>query len=83
LDIGFLGCVECSTNGDLLGKRRIFVLPSGSADAKASGELEWFNIRASFTLAFEILRLMLPGLPVGFSTFIPPSFPMTLAHALF
>jgi hypothetical protein len=32
---GLLGCVECSTNGDLLGERRIFVPTSGSADAKA------------------------------------------------
>jgi hypothetical protein len=27
-DIRFLGCVECSTNGDLLCERRIFVPPS-------------------------------------------------------
>jgi hypothetical protein len=27
-DTGFLGCVECSTNGDLMGKRRIYVPPS-------------------------------------------------------
>jgi hypothetical protein len=41
-DIDFLGCVECSTNGDLLGESRIFVPPSGSADMKAGGELNWF-----------------------------------------
>jgi hypothetical protein len=40
-DIGFLGCVECSTNGDLLGERRIFVPPSCSADTKAGGEPYW------------------------------------------
>ena len=33
-DKAFLGCVECSTNGDLLGERRIFVPTSGSVDAK-------------------------------------------------
>jgi hypothetical protein len=37
-DVDFLGCVECSTNGDSLGERRIFVLPSCSADTKAGGE---------------------------------------------
>jgi hypothetical protein len=41
-DIGFLGCVECSTNGDLLGERKIYVPPSGSADAKDGRELNWF-----------------------------------------
>ena len=30
----FLGCVECSTNGNLLGEIRIFVPASGSDDAK-------------------------------------------------
>jgi hypothetical protein len=35
IDKTFLGCVECSTNGDLLGKSKIFVPTLGSADAKA------------------------------------------------
>jgi hypothetical protein len=34
IDIGFLGCVEHSTYGNLLGESRIFVPTSGSADAK-------------------------------------------------
>jgi hypothetical protein len=38
----FLGCVESSTNGDLLGERRIFVLPSYSADTEAGGGPNWF-----------------------------------------
>jgi hypothetical protein len=42
-DIEFLGCVECSTNGDLLGERRIFVLPSCSADMKAVENLIGFK----------------------------------------
>ena len=33
-DIGLLGCVECSTNGDLLGETRIFVPTLGSVDEK-------------------------------------------------
>jgi hypothetical protein len=47
-DIDFLGCVECSTNGDLLGERRIYVPPSGSTDAKAGGELNWFLNQSLF-----------------------------------
>jgi hypothetical protein len=35
------------------------------------------------SLAFEIPQLMHLGLPVGFSTFIPPSFPVTLTNAPF
>jgi hypothetical protein len=38
-DIGFLGCVECSTNGNLLGENKIFVPPSCSANEKYGGEL--------------------------------------------
>jgi hypothetical protein len=41
-DIDFLGCVECSTNGNLLGEIIIFVPPLGSVDAKAGGEINWF-----------------------------------------
>jgi hypothetical protein len=33
-DKSFLGCVDCSTNGDLLGERKIFVPTSGSVDGK-------------------------------------------------
>jgi hypothetical protein len=32
IDRGFLGCVECSTNGDLLGKSRISIPTSGSSE---------------------------------------------------
>jgi len=41
-DIDLLGCVECSTNGDLLGERRIPILPSCSDDMKDAGEPYWF-----------------------------------------
>ena len=47
-DIDFLGCVECSTNGDSLGERRIFVLPSFSVDMKAYGEPYWFLNQSLF-----------------------------------
>ena len=40
--IGVLGCVECSTNGNLLGERRIFVPHSCLTDAKVGGELNLF-----------------------------------------
>jgi hypothetical protein len=40
-------------------------------------------IRVSFILAFEIPWLVHLGLPVGFSTFIPPWFPITLTHTPF
>jgi hypothetical protein len=33
IDVGFLGCVEGSTNGDLLGEIRNFVPSSGPTDA--------------------------------------------------
>jgi hypothetical protein len=45
--------------------------------------LTGFFIRASFILAFEIPWLVHLGMPVGFSTFILPSFPVTLTHAPF
>jgi hypothetical protein len=37
IDGGFLGCVKCSTNGDLLGEHRIYVLTSGSG----SGDIKY------------------------------------------
>jgi hypothetical protein len=39
--IGFLGCVDCSTNGDLLGESRISIPPSCLADTKDGGEPYW------------------------------------------
>jgi hypothetical protein len=36
IDKGFLGCVECSTNGDLLGEIIIFV-PTSSLDDEKHG----------------------------------------------
>jgi hypothetical protein len=37
-DRGFLGCVECSTNGDLLGESRIYVPTSGSGEGDAKAD---------------------------------------------
>jgi len=49
-DMDFLGCVECSTNGNLLGKSRIFVPPSCLADTKGGGELTGFKLEILFPL---------------------------------
>jgi len=49
-DIEFLGCVECSTNGDLLGKSIISVPPSSSIDAEAGGEINCFLNQSHFNL---------------------------------
>jgi hypothetical protein len=45
--------------------------------------LTGFKSEPLLPLYLKVLRLMPLGLPVGFSTFIPPSFPVTLTHALF
>jgi hypothetical protein len=37
-----IGCVESSTNGDVLGERKFFVVPSYSVDMEASGGPNWF-----------------------------------------
>jgi hypothetical protein len=34
----FLGCVECSTNGDLLGERKIYVPTSGSGEGDVNSD---------------------------------------------
>jgi hypothetical protein len=45
--------------------------------------LTGFKSEPLLPLHLKFSWLMLLGLPVGFLTFIPPSFPVTLTHALF
>ena len=79
IDIGFLGCVECSTNGDLLGKIKILVPSSGLTDAKYGEELNWFLSVPLLPLHLKFPSWCIQDCLWGFQ----PSFPVTLTHTPF